>query len=176
MLKLLLAILKLFPPKPLLRFLLWVDRWLYYLQGQVAGWYGQGVHPKHRLMDYHRFFISRIQHSDHVLDIGCGIGAVAYDVAVSTGASVIGIDINEKNSWYRYDLNTMFEHIVHDFHDIYNITILSSPSSYQRSINHSKTKDIDIDRDENDEDDDDDSIDGPWIIQIDNFLSNDVLT
>ena len=32
-----------------------------------------------------------------VLDIGCGIGALAYSIAQKTGASVVGIDTNASN-------------------------------------------------------------------------------
>ncbi len=56
---------------------------------------GRGEHPKHRLTDYHRFFIDRIGARDRVLDIGCGYGAVARDVALShPEATVVGIDMN----------------------------------------------------------------------------------
>ena len=64
-----------------LKFLFKLDTMLYHLQGQTAIIYDGGIHPKHRLMNYHDFFIKRITPSDRVLDIGCGNGAVAYDVA-----------------------------------------------------------------------------------------------
>jgi len=80
-----------------LRFLFELDSMLYPLQGQMAIAYAGGIHPKHRLMNYHDFFIKRITGNDRVLDIGCGIGAVAYDVAKGTGASVLGVDINADN-------------------------------------------------------------------------------
>jgi ubiquinone/menaquinone biosynthesis C-methylase UbiE len=82
------------PPKRVLRFLFRLERWLYYLQGQVAGAYGDGIHPKHRLMRYHDFFVGRISHGERALDVGCGIGAVAYDVAEKSGAHVMGIDLD----------------------------------------------------------------------------------
>ena len=55
-----------------------------------------GIHPKHRIMDYHRFFVDNIEDGTSVLDIGCGNGAVDYSVA-QKAKKVIGIDIN-KNS------------------------------------------------------------------------------
>jgi SAM-dependent methyltransferase len=55
-----------------------------------------GVHPKHAIMKYHQFFVDNIQAGDKVLDIGCGNGAVAYDIAAKA-ARVVGIDIAEKN-------------------------------------------------------------------------------
>lgn len=54
--------------------------------------YGGGVHPKHHLTGYHDFFIDRIGAGERVLDVGCGIGSVAHDIAVRSGAEVIGID------------------------------------------------------------------------------------
>lgn len=55
-----------------------------------------GLHPKHRLMNYHQFFLDHIQSTDRVLDIGCGNGALAYDLA-GKARVVVGIDLNEKN-------------------------------------------------------------------------------
>lgn len=55
-----------------------------------------GLHPKHRIMHYHDFFAKRVMPGDRVLDIGCGIGAVAYSVA-DRGGEVIAIDISEGN-------------------------------------------------------------------------------
>jgi 2-polyprenyl-3-methyl-5-hydroxy-6-metoxy-1,4-benzoquinol methylase len=58
--------------------------------------YGNGEHPKHRLTDYHGFFISRIPPDARVLDIGCGYGAVARSIADSLpGAQVLGVDMDE---------------------------------------------------------------------------------
>jgi SAM-dependent methyltransferase len=54
------------------------------------------VHPKHVIMNYHQFFVDNISSGDKILDIGCGNGAVAYDMAAKA-ARVIGIDIGEKN-------------------------------------------------------------------------------
>lgn len=84
-------------PHQALKFLFALDDVLYHLQGRTAIKYDKGIHPKHRLMDYHTFFIQRITKTEKVLDIGCGNGAVAYDIAKSTSASVLGIDINKEN-------------------------------------------------------------------------------
>lgn len=63
-----------------------------------------GLHPKHRLMGYHDFFVNNIEKDDVVLDIGCGNGALAFDLA-KKARRVVGIDLNEKNKvdwkkWY----------------------------------------------------------------------------
>ncbi len=55
-----------------------------------------GLHPKHRLIGYHQFFLDNVDVKDKVLDIGCGNGALAYDVA-GKAEFVAGIDIEEKN-------------------------------------------------------------------------------
>jgi ubiquinone/menaquinone biosynthesis C-methylase UbiE len=59
----------------------------------MASAYGGGAHVKHRHMRYHDFFVERIRHGERVLDVGCGTGEVAYDVAARTEAFVVGIDI-----------------------------------------------------------------------------------
>ena len=60
--------------------------------------YDYGIHPKHRLTDYHNFFIKRISNGEKVLDIGCGNGMVAMSIAKECPKSfVLGIDVNEKN-------------------------------------------------------------------------------
>ena len=64
---------------------------------QVAIRYDNGVHVKHRLTRYHDFFVERIRPGERVLDVGCGIGAVARDVAEYSQAVVVGIDLNEEN-------------------------------------------------------------------------------
>jgi 2-polyprenyl-3-methyl-5-hydroxy-6-metoxy-1,4-benzoquinol methylase len=55
-----------------------------------------GLHPKHRLMNYHQFFLDHVRSTDKILDIGCGNGALAYDLA-GKAAHVTGIDLNDKN-------------------------------------------------------------------------------
>ena len=43
--------------------------------------YGQGSHPKHRLIRYHDFFVDHIPPGSRVLDVGCGAGEVARSIA-----------------------------------------------------------------------------------------------
>lgn len=60
--------------------------------------YGYGLHPKHRLTDYHNFFIQRISDGQTVLDIGCGVGLVSINIASKLpNSNIIGIDINKEN-------------------------------------------------------------------------------
>jgi len=55
-----------------------------------------GLHPKHRIMNYHKFFVDNVNPSDMVLDIGCGNGALTYDLA-QKAKKVVGLDINKEN-------------------------------------------------------------------------------
>lgn len=55
-----------------------------------------GLHPKHRIMNYHKFFVDNVSENDIVLDIGCGNGALTYDVA-RKAKKVVGIDLNKQN-------------------------------------------------------------------------------
>jgi ubiquinone/menaquinone biosynthesis C-methylase UbiE len=76
--------------------------------------YGDGVHVKHRLMRYHDFFVERIRAGEHVLDIGCGYGAVAHSIASRSGADVTGLDMEPANlkkarQLFRHDRLTFTE-------------------------------------------------------------------
>lgn len=61
---------------------------------RVAIDYDDGVHPKHRLTRYHDFFVERVRPGERVLDVGCGKGELAYDLADRAGARVTGIDFD----------------------------------------------------------------------------------
>ena len=51
--------------------------------------YGDGIHPKHSLTNYHQFFIDRIKDGQNVLDIGCGNGSVTISLAKKLSNSFI---------------------------------------------------------------------------------------
>jgi 2-polyprenyl-3-methyl-5-hydroxy-6-metoxy-1,4-benzoquinol methylase len=84
------------PPDQALRFLFRLDNRLYQFEGTKAVEYGDGVHTKHRHTRYHEFFVARVYPGDRVLDIGCGNGVMAYDLADKAGAKVVGIDIAQE--------------------------------------------------------------------------------
>ncbi len=84
------------PAKESLVFLLELERQLFILTGTEACRYGDGVHTKHRHTRYHEFFVERVRPGERVLDIGCGNGALSYDLA-RAGARVVGIDMNRAN-------------------------------------------------------------------------------
>jgi len=91
-----------------------------------------GEHPKHRLMDYHKFFLDNIQPKDKVLDIGCGQGELAFDLA-KKASKVVGIDFNEKylaKAKEKYKSENI-EYILgnaaeYDFKENFDIAILSN--------------------------------------------------
>jgi SAM-dependent methyltransferase len=57
---------------------------------------GKGEHPKHKLTNYHEFFVERIANNQRVLDVGCGYGAVARSIALARpNAGVTGVDYDE---------------------------------------------------------------------------------
>ena len=69
--------------------------------------YDDGVHAKHRLTRYHDFFVERIGPGERVLDVGCGKGELAHDVAERAGATVIGIDVSP---WALAFARSRFQH------------------------------------------------------------------
>lgn len=68
----------------------------YHKISEYAGYLNNDIHPKHSILDYHKFFTDRVDASDQILDIGSGNGFLAYDVA-EKAKNVIGIDIQEYN-------------------------------------------------------------------------------
>lgn len=85
------------PPRAAMSALLMTDDDLAAALNEVASRLEGGVHVKHRLMKYHDFFVERIRPGERVLDIGCGVGAVAYSVATKAGATVTGVDLNAEH-------------------------------------------------------------------------------
>jgi 2-polyprenyl-3-methyl-5-hydroxy-6-metoxy-1,4-benzoquinol methylase len=60
--------------------------------------YGFGIHPKHKLINYHSFFVENILDGEKVIDVGCGYGEVARSIAkLRPKSKVLGVDINLEN-------------------------------------------------------------------------------
>ncbi len=83
-------------PRSALVFLFNLHKRILTLISDRASDYEGGVHPKHRLMQYHLFFTTRIKKGENVLDIGSGRGYLAHELAKS-GASVTGIELSQRN-------------------------------------------------------------------------------
>ncbi len=56
-----------------------------------------GLHPKHRLIEYHKFFVDNVSVGNSVLDVGCSNGALLRDVAIKTNGIAVGVEISEDN-------------------------------------------------------------------------------
>jgi SAM-dependent methyltransferase len=69
--------------------------------------YDDGIHAKHRLTRYHDFFVERVRPGERVLDVGCGNGELAYDLADRAGATVIAVDASP---WMLETARARFSH------------------------------------------------------------------
>ncbi len=104
--------------------MVYMGRWQCRLKG--------GIHPKHRLMQYHHFFTERINSGEHVLDVGCGNGTLAYSIAKKSGAKVTGMDMSEENiktarkRHFHEDMTYMLGNILTDLPEGYFDVIVMS--------------------------------------------------
>jgi SAM-dependent methyltransferase len=87
------------PPLARAEFFMALDSSLYEDHGAsaIAANTHNGLHPKHALTRYHDFFTSNITPGERVLDLGCGVGALASSVACTSKAHVTGIDWSPAN-------------------------------------------------------------------------------
>lgn len=115
-----------------LKTILRVHSFSYKLAGSLASRVEGELHPKHRIMNYHKFFADNVSEKDSVLDIGCGNGALTYDVA-KKAKTVTGIDLNEKNikiakdKFSRRNINYIHGDALTDLPDKkYDVIILSN--------------------------------------------------
>lgn len=81
--------------KLLLKLALRFSNFLYKLISYLSIKYEGGTHPKHRLLQYHKFFLENIKENDSVLDIGCGNGELAFDISKKANR-VLAVDIDPK--------------------------------------------------------------------------------
>jgi len=82
--------------RALTKFALRLHNFAYKLSTRFAIKSEGGLHPKHRIMNYHQFFVDNVSPEDRVLDIGCGNGALTFEVA-QKAKKVVGIDLNKGN-------------------------------------------------------------------------------
>ncbi|MBI3506459.1 MAG: class I SAM-dependent methyltransferase [Proteobacteria bacterium] len=84
-------------PRAALRLLFTLQSRLDTLIGTTAVGYGEGIHPKHRIMRYHDFFVERVRAGERVLDVGSGNGYLAHKLATEADATVVGVEIVAAN-------------------------------------------------------------------------------
>lgn len=76
--------------------LIYIHNFCYRYIGIFAQKLEKSIHPKHRLMKYHLFFVNNINSGDKVLDIGCGNGYLTYDIS-QKAKKVVAVDLDRKN-------------------------------------------------------------------------------
>ena len=80
------------------RFLAALDSAVYPMLGEAAvAADANGLHPKHALTRYHDFFCGHIGPGETVLDLGCGVGALARSIVDRRAARVTGMDFSTTN-------------------------------------------------------------------------------
>ncbi len=92
--------------------------------------WGNGVHIKHEVMDgIHSFFYERIPPRSKVLDLGCGLGAVAHSIALHTDSQVVGIDFDSKQ------ISFAKEHFQHpNLHFLVGNVFTDIPNTYSFDV------------------------------------------
>ena len=112
--------------------LLSLDNYLYMVVSRSVVKLENGIHPKHRLMKYHNFFLNNIKSTDTVLDVGCGNGFNTYHIA-GKARRIVGIDIDSKNIAYaeKNFLSDNIDYLTADimdykFGEIFDVIVLSN--------------------------------------------------
>jgi len=116
----------------LIKIVIWVHNFLYRLLSVLVLKANNGIHPKHKILNYKKFFVDHITSDDVVLDIGCGNGALAYALA-GKSQKVFAIDIVEKNIRFAQQ-KFSHDHIsyvhgdatTYDFHEKFDVVTLSN--------------------------------------------------
>ena len=116
----------------LLYVLIRLHNYLYHKISRVSTKLNNEIHPKHKIMNYHQFFVNNIDENSKILDIGCGNGFLSYDIA-KKAQKVVAIDIDQKAIFIankRFSKNNL-EFIVgdatkYDFTEVFDYIILSN--------------------------------------------------
>ncbi len=116
----------------ILKKLIKIHSWLYHRISKISTKLNMGIHPKHRIMKYHEFFVNNIENNSKILDIGCGSGYLTYDLA-KKAREVIAMDKNRymiEKAMSKFNLENI-EYLVGDatkyeFQEHYDYIILSN--------------------------------------------------
>ena len=118
--------------KLFLRIFFALDNFCYKAISSLAIKYEGGVHPKHRILNYHQFFLNNIEQNNKVLDVGCGNGNLTFDLAMKA-QKVVGIDLNEKylatakkNNQAKNVEYILGDAIAYNFNDKFEAVVLSN--------------------------------------------------
>ena len=76
--------------------MLWLDNYISHIISHVASKLNNNINPKHRIMNYHQFFLDNISYNSKALDIGAGIGVLVYDIT-KKAQEVLAIVKNKNN-------------------------------------------------------------------------------
>jgi 2-polyprenyl-3-methyl-5-hydroxy-6-metoxy-1,4-benzoquinol methylase len=78
----------------LLKFILKIDKYLYFLIGQYSSLYYNGKHPKHEIIQYTEWFLSHIKKNWVVVDVGSNRGEMTIKLSNKV-KKAFGIEIDE---------------------------------------------------------------------------------
>lgn len=78
----------------LLGYFVRLHNYSYHKISELAGYLHDDIHPKHRITNYHQFFVDNVTADDTVVDLGSGSGFLSYDIA-KKARSVTGIEWKE---------------------------------------------------------------------------------
>lgn len=77
----------------LIRFFSWMYYFSYHKLSALAILDNNGIHPKHKILNYYQFFTDNIDKNDVVLDVGCGDGYNTKEIA-KKAKRIVGVDNN----------------------------------------------------------------------------------
>ncbi|MFX1257021.1 MAG: class I SAM-dependent methyltransferase [Promethearchaeota archaeon] len=105
---------------------------LYHKINRLATKLNNNIHPKHRIIQYYKFFKDNINENSNVLEIGCSIGVLAFELS-KKASLVYAIDINKKSiefakkKFYRPNIKYIHANIMDfKFEEKFDFAILSN--------------------------------------------------
>lgn len=82
--------------KIMLKFYIRLHNFSYSKISRISKDLNKGIHPKHMIMKYYRFFRENINENSNVLDVGCGNGYITFKLA-KKARKVVGIDVDKRS-------------------------------------------------------------------------------